>query len=298
MPASLRFSLLVVCFLLLSNILGAQHLEIISVPELFRSGLVSTEASEIKITFSPDGTRMLWGSTNRKGGSGGWNIWESVWQEGTWSEARCAAFNSDSNDFDPFFSPDGKGIYFFSNRTGGLGGDDIWFSVYNPATGLYDEPMNAGPNVNSAGDEWAPIISPDGSTLLFSTDGRQGLGMHDLFTCRWMREAWATAELAAGDVNSTDEDFDAAFLHDGNALVFTRRAKDQSGADLYVSFLQDGRYTIPTRLDANVNVPDAWNLGPAIHPGEPTLLYFTSHREGSSAGRLDIYRVSYRIVGE
>ncbi len=112
--------------------LGAGSFATPRVPELFLEGLVSTGASEIKITFSADGSRMLWGSTNRGGGPGGWDIWESVRENGRWGAPRPAACNSAQNDFDPHFSPDGKGLYFFSNRPGGLGGDDIWFAPSTP----------------------------------------------------------------------------------------------------------------------------------------------------------------------
>ena len=46
--------------------------------ELFEKGRVSTAtATEIRIAFSPDGTRMLWGTIGREGGAGGWDLWES-----------------------------------------------------------------------------------------------------------------------------------------------------------------------------------------------------------------------------
>jgi len=86
---------------------------------------------------------MLWGSTKCEGGTGGWEIWESKHGSQRWSTPQPAAFNSPQNNFDPSFSPDGKGVYFFSNRPGGLGGDDIWFAPYDPATGEYEPARNS-----------------------------------------------------------------------------------------------------------------------------------------------------------
>ena len=62
---------------------------------------------------------------------------------------------------------------------------------------------------------------------------------------------------------------------------------------LYAARVTEGTWSAPVRLGGAVNVPGGWNLGPAINPSEAGVLYFTSHREGASQGRLDIYRIRY-----
>lgn len=262
--------------------------------ELYARGRVSSEYSEIRVTFSPDGRRVLWGSTNRPGGPGGWDLWESRRESAGWSAPSVVSFCSSANDFDPSFAPDGSGVYFFSNRPGSLGGDDLYFAPLDPATSEWGAARNLGPRVNSAGDEWAPVPSPDGTTLLFATDGRPGAGLHDLFVSKLVKGEWQEP-LPLADVNGPDEDFDAAFLHDGRTLVFTRRTKEQDGADLWLAPWRDGRYAPPRRLGREVNTEKGWNLGPSVDPGEPGILYFSSHRPGETAGRLDIHRIGYRL---
>jgi TolB protein len=261
--------------------------------ELFERGRVSTAtATEIRIAFSTDGARMLWGTIGREGGAGGWDLWEAKKSPSGWSDPVAVPFNSPQNDFDPFVGADG--VYFFSNRPGGLGGDDLWFAPRDARSGVYGAAVNLGATVNSAGDEWAPTLSADGQTLLFATNGRGGAGLHDLFTSTRDGASWS-APVALPGVNSADEDFDAAWLHDGRTLVLTRMKKDQDGSDLYVARWNGSSYQAPQPLDDRVSAKGAWNNGPAIDPSAPGWLFFSSMRKDVSAGRMDIYRIRYAL---
>ncbi len=77
-------------------------------------------------------------------------------------------------------SPDGKTLYFSSNRPGGLGGFDIYRTRILPS-GEWGEAYNLGPDVNSAYDEDFPNISLDGYTLFYSSKGHNSMGGYDIF---------------------------------------------------------------------------------------------------------------------
>jgi hypothetical protein len=77
-------------------------------------------------------------------------------------------------------SPDGKTLYFASNRPGGLGGFDIYRTRILPS-GEWGEAYNLGPDVNTAYDEDFPNISLDGYTLYFSSKGHNSMGGYDIF---------------------------------------------------------------------------------------------------------------------
>jgi hypothetical protein len=77
-------------------------------------------------------------------------------------------------------SPDGKTLYFASNRPGGLGGFDIYRTRILPS-GEWGEAYNLGPDVNTAYDEDFPNISLDGFTLYFSSKGHNSMGGYDIF---------------------------------------------------------------------------------------------------------------------
>jgi TolB protein len=262
--------------------------------QLWLPGVVSTERSEVRITFSPDGTRMLWGGIDWPDGAGGWDIYESYKTSAGWSRPVSVSFNSAANDFDPSFAPDGSGVYFFSNRPRGFGKDDLYFAPFDRNAGRYGAAVNLGADVNSAGDEWAPVVSADGKRLLFATDGRGGKGKHDLFIASRKAHRWVDPKNLEM-LNSAEEDFDAAFLIDGRSIVYSRGELDGK-VELYLSLYGERRLQPGVRLDAAINAtaPDVWTFGPSISPHDPSALYFTSRRD-EHRGRADIYRIEYTL---
>ena len=288
----MRYALLLLLFVAASG--SADSFSTSGEAQLWLPDVVSTTNSEVRITFSPDGKRMLWGTIGWSGGVGGWDIFESVKTASGWSVPRAVQFNSAANDFDPSFAPQGDGVYFFSNREGGSGKDDIYFAPFDAKTGRYAAAANLGPQINTAGDEWAPVVSPDGSRLMFASDGRGGRGKHDLFIARHGAAGWGQVE-SLDALNGPEEDFDATFLHDGRSIVFSSGDFDAT-VRLYLAQFIDGKFTPRQLLPQSINpVATAdWAFGPSISLHERGVLYFSSHR-GESRGRNDIYRIRYQL---
>lgn len=271
-------------------------LELTSAARLIGKGTVSTEHAEIRMTIDPSGTLALWGSPNRPGGAGGWDLWMSrrARPEAPWGEAQPAPFNSPANDFDPAFSPDGRELYFFSNRPGGQGGDDLYRVAFDGAA--FGPARALGPEINSPGNEWAPAISPDNSTLLFATDGRGGAGRHDLFFAERQGEGFAAARAVPGTINTADDELDATFLSDGRSLVFSRSTNvDEAPIALVFASPRDGAYPEGAPLSTAVNVDGGYTLGPAISWAARDVLIFSGKRSEDSAGSLDLYEIHYRL---
>lgn len=195
----------------------------------------STAVSDVRLAISPDERHMLWGMVNRTPGSG-LEIVESWRFDGAWSAPVAVSFNGSANDFDPSFSPDGKWVYFFSNRPGGAGGDDLYRVAFDPATRAYGVPRNLGPRVNTPGDEWAPSVSPDGTALLFSSN-RHGLrGGQNLFIAPLRGGRIGTPVALGPAVNGAQDDFDATFLGNARHIVFARGdAAGDKGTRLYAA---------------------------------------------------------------
>lgn len=96
-----------------------------------------------------------------------------------WTNIRPLPFNSDEYSCGhPAISEDGRLLFFVSDMPGGFGGTDIYYVVF--AQGRWGIPVNAGPGINSAGDELFPFLDNKGH-LYFSSDGLPGLGSLDMF---------------------------------------------------------------------------------------------------------------------
>lgn len=280
--------------LLAATACAAPLLEVLTPPEPVAPGVVCSAQPDVRFTVSPDGRTALWGSIEREGGRGGFDVWQATRSDSGWSDPRPASFSTDANEFDPAFSADGLAVLFFSDRPGGLGGDDLWSVACDPVSGAFGEPVNLGAGLNTAGDEWAPGESPDGSALLFCSNGRGGAGGQDLFVCRRAGAGWGEAENLSA-LNSPADDFDAAWLP-GGTVVFARGGGDDAPR-LFAARPFDDPPGPPEDLGEGINRPDAWNFGPSAVAGDPGALYFTTRIEGLGAGRSDVFRVEVRELG-
>jgi TolB protein len=266
-------------------------LEILGEAAMFAPDVASTEHSEVRLTISPDGRAAMWFSRNRLGGPGGYDIWMSRRVGNAWSAATPAPFNTPGRDFDPAFTADGRYVYFSSDREGSLGGDDL-FRVLVTGAG-FGAVEHLGPEVNSAGNEWAAMLSPDGDTLLFASDGWGGAGRHDLLTARRRGEGFERAQPLPGDVNTSGDDFDATFLSDNVTIVFSRAPNLMDDRiDLFYATLHGARYDAGTFLPQSVN-SDRDTYGPMLDWSAPDQLIFSARRPSSRD--LDLYTVRYRL---
>ena len=262
---------------------------------LFLPGVVSTTYSEVRATISPDGRTVLWGSTNRPGGAGGWDIWMTRKVAGHWSAPTAVSFDTQYNEFDPAFSADARYVYFFSNRPAGRGGDDIYRVAFDAGNARFGVVENLGAGINSPGDEWAPTPSPDGTRLLFATDGRGGAGRHDLFISESLNGVWQPAQALQGLANSAADDFDGAFIAGERGLVFARSDNvEKSPISLWLTVRDgNGRYGAPVKLNDRINVESGSTLAPVQDLSHPHRMLFSGRRPEANRGRTDIYAINY-----
>ena len=258
----------------------------------FAPGVISTRYSDVRLTISPDGMTALWFSRNRPGGPGGYDIWMSRRETTGWAEAVPVSFNTASREFDPAFSPDGRFVYFASDRAGGIGGDDLYrVAVTKHSFGAVE---HLGNDVNSPRNEWAPMIF--GSTLLFASDGHGGAGRMDLFTAKSRKGRFNAVEPLPGAVNTPADEFDATFLGDGISLIFTRADNlEKDPVALFYSARIGGRYTAGNRLFDEINTPRSDTYAPMLDWSDPHYITFATRRPADSLRGADLYRVEVRL---
>jgi peptidoglycan-associated lipoprotein len=171
-------------------------------------------------------------------------LFVSQFKTGKWSEPTILSFNDDAAwDATPAFSPDGKTLYFSSDRRGGQGGNDIWSTTLDEG-GRFSRPVNLGAPINTPGNESFPHVAPDG-TLYIASDGHPGLGGLDLFRIK----GDSVINLGA-PLNTVGDDFAVFYIDKDRGYFSSNRAGGMGGDDIYgfekrqpklVNFFVDGR---------------------------------------------------------
>ncbi|MBA2613463.1 MAG: PD40 domain-containing protein [Bacteroidetes bacterium] len=104
-------------------------------------------------------------------------------------------------------SPDGKTLYFTSDRPGGFGGRDIYKAKLQ-ADSTWGNVVNLGDSINTKYDEDSPFIHPDGSSLFYSSNGPKSSGGHDIFRAylEASDSSFKKIENLSFPINSPDDD--------------------------------------------------------------------------------------------
>lgn len=90
------------------------------------------------------------------------------------------------SSINPFISANGKTLYFTSNRPGGFGKDDLWYSRRKP-NGTWSKAINMGPGINTKRNEDQIWVSPDDKLAIFDR------GAVTLYQSRFANDAWTKA---------------------------------------------------------------------------------------------------------
>ncbi len=148
---------------------------------------VNSEAAELRPAISSDGLQLYFcdHTVLRTGGYGQSDLWMtsrlSVSDPWGLPVNLGPTVNSSAHDRYPSISGDGRALFFSSNRSGGQGNHDIWFSRWVVEDEDWGLPVNLGPLVNSSFVDAAPTISADGDTLYFYSTRPGGYGDRDLY---------------------------------------------------------------------------------------------------------------------
>ena len=143
---------------------------------------INTEFWESSPSLSPD-KKQLYFASNRPGGLGGKDIWVSTrLANGQWGAAQNLGplINSTADEGCPFIHADNQTLYFNSNGHQGYGMTDLYLSRRN-SNAQWDTAQNLGYPINTIDDEGSLIVSADGKTAFFASDGLDTRGGLDLY---------------------------------------------------------------------------------------------------------------------
>lgn len=199
------------------------------------SGLLNSDFNEGAGCLSPDGRYIYFTRCNAEDSHGSCDIYRSERKGTQWGkpENLGADVNSSSWDAQPSIASDGRTLFFVSNRAGGSGESDIYYS-YLKDDGTWTKAKNCGELINTPGKEMSPFIHPSNQMLYFSSDYHCGMGGLDIFYSR-LENGRFTRPINLGYPINTEAD-ESSFIVSahGDYAVYASHGKDSHGGlDLY-----------------------------------------------------------------
>jgi len=223
----------------------------INTVERLPNGINDDVRNEGCVAFSPDGKVMVFAKGNsekKKGGGADVDLYISRYRNNVWSDPIPININTQfkneldadarkfSWDSSPAFSPDGRTLYFASNRKGGYGGTDL-YSAQMDTRGRFTRVRNLGPEINTPGDELFPYVAED-AKLYFASDGHPGYGGLDLFVVK-RANGKTQIENLGQPANSSSDDFGIFLFRPDRGFFSSNRDGGKGDDDIYTFINED-----------------------------------------------------------
>ena len=178
---------------------GVENIERLSIPQ-------PTDIHQGAVTFSSNGNIMYLTRWTITGNQKKTAIYTSRKTGNGWDEPVMLDETINvpgSNTQQPFVA--GNILYYASDRPGSLGGFDLWTATLD-AAGTPSDPKNLGAVINTKYDEQAPYYHHASTTLVYSTNGRVGMGGYDFFSSNGATTNWSEPINFGYPVNSVKDD--------------------------------------------------------------------------------------------
>lgn len=191
---------------------------------------INSKFNEGTCTISADGRKLIFTSCTGRKGFGSCDLFESTKVGNDWSEPVNLGPNVNSTEWEsqPSLSADGRTLYFVSDRRGGFGRRDIWFSTLDNA-GLWTKAQNLGAPVNTQYEEYSPFIHVNGRTLYFASNGLVGFGGFDIYYSEKTDTGWSIPENVGSPINDHEDQFSLFITADGKKGYYAHEEMTASG---------------------------------------------------------------------
>ncbi|OFX86019.1 MAG: hypothetical protein A2W99_16565 [Bacteroidetes bacterium GWF2_33_16] len=288
-------------------------------PELFAPGIISTNNTEWTTAFSPDGLELFYTIQ----GLNNYNVLVYIKSvNGVWQQPELAPFRLPDHNADPFFTQDGKRLFFWSN------GPDIENQESRNNSDIY--------YVDKVGDGWGKPIRLDTNLIntnqwqIFPTVARNGnlyftcnypdsRGAFDVYMSEFKDGKYQKPVNLGDSINTTTLEQEPFIAPDESYIIFAsdRHAPRTNNWDLYISFKkEDGTWTTAKNMGKKINSSAKDMAAMVTHDGK--YLFFSSYRvkefdpssedfsykvlkealNGPQNGNSDVYWVDAKIIDE
>jgi Tol biopolymer transport system component len=248
-------------------------------PEVFAPGIVSTGASEFGSTFTPDGNAFYYAISGVPQ-----TIVFMELQESGWTPPRIPPFSGKYSDWDLNLSPDGRKLYFTSNRPlSGKGppidNSNLW--VVEKKGGGWSNPKNLGKPINTEGYENYPSVTKDGTLYFFHSKKKEDRNP-DVYYSKLVDGKYSKPVRLSEAINSKYMEWDPFIASDESYLIFgsVDRPGGYGACDLYISYRKhdgDGTWTKAINMGDKIN-SKSHEFCPSVTPDEKYFFFMSKRR--------------------
>jgi outer membrane protein OmpA-like peptidoglycan-associated protein len=198
---------------------------------------INTPYNEGSACLSEDGKLLYFARCNSPGGLGSCDIFVAEFKaDSTWDNVRNLGPNINSNGWDsqPSLSHSGDTLFFASDRLGGFGFSDIYYSIKSK-DGTWQKALNLGPIINTRGFEVSPFFHHKFNVLYFSSNGQPlSFGDFDIYKSYKRMPAWDEPKNIGPLVNGPGSEYYFTIDSESNYLYYARSIEnDIDNLDLH-----------------------------------------------------------------
>jgi len=263
--------------------------------KVFAPGIVSTEGYEHSApVFSPDGKTLIWGVVERDKPS---YMLEMDKVNGSWTKPSVVSFSAKaSDDMYPFFSMDGRKLYFCSRRPlpSGEPVKDVMIWVVSHSSAGWGQPVPLDSTI-SPGYEYAHSVSQKGDLVFSTRQVIDGSPKWSIWFSKFENGKNQPPEKLPEAINDGSYVDGPYLASDGSYLIFeSDRAGGLGSNDLYICARQkDGSWATPKNMTAKVNSQFSERFAGLSPDGK--YFFFSSNRGGALP---DIYWIDAGFIKE
>lgn len=253
--------------------------------ELFEEGRIA-RPSAFSLAFSPDGRSAYFAQSHGF-------IMESRLQDGRWSAPEPVLATRDYYQRDPFVSPDGLRLYFWSTRPLETSLERrmpaLWLAERSATGWGPPRPLPAAINEPDTAS-FSPVVTASG-TLYFAGIRKDSLGAQDIYRSRPTADGYGAPENLGPVINSDRGEAAVHVTPDERLMIFASdRPGGQGSGDLYISRFKEGAWTAPRNLGPKVNTSRG-ETAATVSPDGKYLYYL-----GNRGGQAGVYRVEMAAI--